>query len=404
MTALHLACEDLIRSSCRVAIVAGINILEKQSYVRMSAAGLLGDSAGVRSFESTRGMLPSEGMVAVMLKPLAAAIADGDCIRAVIKSTAVSNTGTESEYAPVRYARTAQFLDRCSVDPRTISYVEGASFGESSTDAIEVWALSKALLERGVPRGGCALGTVKMNIGHALSLSGLTQLTKVILQFQHEELVPAIASQSLNSGIEFEQSALALNASLVPWKRRSETARRALIVSVGGGGALVHVLLEEPPSNRKVAERPQQGSQVVILSARDEVRLRAYLGALLEYSSRNRDADLRDVAYTLQTGREPMEARFATVVDNMGQLEATLRDFLNPDATAAVSASKAPVFVKFGATVDYGPEPGTDPGQPQRMAYDWVAGGKVDWSGLAAAAGRRRVVLPTYPFQSAELT
>jgi acyl transferase domain-containing protein len=94
---------------------------------------------------------------------------------------------------------------------------------------------------------------VKPNIGHLETASGIAQLTKVLLQMKHRQLLPTRFSSELDPAIELESSPFYLQRELSPWERIrvkkngswQEFPRRAAISSGGGGGMLSHLIVEE---------------------------------------------------------------------------------------------------------------------------------------------------------------
>ena len=92
--------------------------------------------------------------------------------------------------------------------------------------------------------------------------------------------------------------------------------RRAGISSFGAGGSNAHVLIEEYEA--PISQAIQSGTpHLIVLSARNEDRLKASAERLLEFlkrdiaeaSSSGSNISLPDIAYTLQTGREAMKER-----------------------------------------------------------------------------------------------
>ena len=95
LVALHEACEAIRAGRIATAIVGGINILlSPWSYVGFCRAAMLSPTGHCYAFdERADGYVRSEGGGALVLKPLAQAIADGDPIRAVIRGTGVNSDG-----------------------------------------------------------------------------------------------------------------------------------------------------------------------------------------------------------------------------------------------------------------------------------------------------------------------
>ncbi|WP_193510681.1 polyketide synthase, partial [Streptomyces coeruleorubidus] len=97
--AIHLACADLLRGECDLAIAGGINLtVNEDKYLALSQMQLLGTHPGSRSFRDGDGYLPAEAVGAVLLKPLQTAQRDGDTVLAVIKSTASQHSGHSSGF------------------------------------------------------------------------------------------------------------------------------------------------------------------------------------------------------------------------------------------------------------------------------------------------------------------
>ncbi len=126
---------------------------------------------------------------------------------------------------------------------------------------------------------------------------------------------------------------------LADWKRpvieengaQKEIPRIAGISSFGAGGANAHILIEEYiEPDREISEPfTDEDPAVILLSAKQEASLKRRAQRLLQAIRKNdvTDRDLRDAAYTLQTGREAMEERAAFIVTSTEQLAEKLRPF-----------------------------------------------------------------------------
>ena len=95
------------------------------------------------------GYVRSEGAGMVLLKPLADAMRDGDCIYAVIRATALNQDGrtpgltVPSEAAQAALVRTA--CERAGIAPSEVQYVEAHGTGTAVGDPIEANALASVL-------------------------------------------------------------------------------------------------------------------------------------------------------------------------------------------------------------------------------------------------------------------
>ena len=199
------------------------------------------------------GFVPGEGVGIVVLKTYEQAIKDRDNIYALISATSVNHCGKTNAYmtpSPNQQALVIQqALEQSNIDPRTISYIEAAANGSEMGDAIEMTALTKVFGKRDGVQGNYKIGSVKPNIGHCESASGMSQLTKVILSLNHKTLVPTLLPEELNPNIDFDELPFQLQREVCEWKPvivdGHEVPRRAGITSIGAGGVNAHIIVEE---------------------------------------------------------------------------------------------------------------------------------------------------------------
>ncbi|ATQ70566.1 MULTISPECIES: SDR family NAD(P)-dependent oxidoreductase [Methylosinus] len=381
LTAIHLACESLRRGECGAALAGGVNlVLHPQQPLELCRAGMLSHGPATRAFgDGGDGFVQGEGVGIVLLKPLAAALADGDSIRAVILGSAINAGGKTSGYTVPNPRAQSQVVTRAlrsaGAPPASISYVECHGTGTSLGDPIEIAGLADALSEgRAAP---CALGSVKSNIGHLEAAAGIAGLTKAVLQLQHGRIVPSLHASPPNPKIDFSLGPFRVAQQLEDWD--GDGPRRAGVSSFGAGGANAHIVLEAAPEPAPTTA--SSGPWLVPLSARDPERL-----ALMARSLRERLAsgvDLADVAYTLGVGREAMEARFAVVVADRAEL---LRALERPLALAQAGAADATALARALERRDL-----------HALAELWMQGATIDFARLYDGETRRRVSLPGHP-------
>ncbi|WLQ38964.1 type I polyketide synthase [Streptomyces laculatispora] len=422
MTALHEACEHLLHGACEVAVAGGVNLyLHPSSYVSLCGLQMLADEDKCRSFGAGgNGFVPGEGVGALVLKRLEDAERDGDHIHAVIRGTSINHGGTTNGYTvpnPVAQGRVVRdALDRAGIDARTISYVEAHGTGTALGDPIEVNGLTRAFSHDTQDLQYCAIGSVKSNIGHAEAAAGIAGVFKVVLQMRHGELASSLHADEVNPHIDFEATPFVVQRKGAEWKRpvvavdgvSSEVPRRAGVSSFGAGGSNAHVVIEE-----YVRDQPDPGAvraggpAVVVLSAKDEERLREQARALLDAlpDTERSGAALADVAYTLQVGREAMSERLGTVVGSFGELRDRLRAFLDhPQGGAglhrghAARADRALTALTADAELSAVVRTWLAKGLYAKVLDLWVNGFELDWGGLHQAGAARIVPLPTYPF------
>ncbi|ADM70832.1 Polyketide synthase PksN [Paenibacillus polymyxa E681] len=420
--AVHMACESLIRGECQIAVAGGGNLLTSpKKYIESSQNQLIGSHEDSRSFADGDGYLPAEGVGAVLLKPLHKAVQDGDCILAVIKSTATNHGGHSNGYTIPNPNAQAQLVEenflKAGIDPRTISYVEAAANGSTLGDPIELAALNKAFQKFTTEQQFCAIGSVKSNIGHAEAASGISQLTKVILQLWHRKLVPTIKAEKLNPNINFSNTPFYLQREVQEWERpvieiqgeEREFPLRATVSSFGAGGSNVHFILEEyiPSEKDNIHLRVADQPQVVILSDINRERLMALANQLLGYLEQQSDDALQDIAFTLQTGREAMTCRAAIVASTRQDLLTGLRELLEiADSGNGPEGASIPLFIgesaedsntsallsgKIGETVS---QLLLEEKNMENIAMYWTQGGRISWEALHKDKDVRRIPLP----------
>ncbi len=427
--AVHMACESLRQGECSLAVAGGVNLtLRPEKYLALSRANILGSSPDCRSFADSDGYLPAEGVGAVLLKPLGEAQRDGDHIWAVIKATSVNNGGRSGGYAVPNLHAQAQLmtenLAKAGVEPRSISYIEANANGMPLGDALEIAALQKVFRDVGKGEKFCALGSVKANIGHAEIASGISQLTKVILQLHHRQLVPTIKAKTLNPNINLAETPLYLQREHVAWERpviesggmRQECPRRATVSSFGGGGTNVHLVLEETPDihgvrDEKAEKELSQGPYIMVFSAKSEAELGRLIRRMLEYVEEQGEVSLAEIAYTLQIGREAMGNRMAAVVEGKEQLKGLLGEFLKVSPKGKSLQKKGALF--SGCVSEETPDVlrvfSQEAGEKEfkkllqeknfeKIAEYWTRGAKMPWELLYEGRKVARVPLPTYPF------
>ncbi len=373
LTAIHLAVRAIRAGECSAAIAGGVNLsLHPNKYLMMAHGGFEATDGRCRSFGAGgTGYVPSEGVGAVVLKPLAQALADGDPVCAVIRGTAVNHGGRSNGYTvPDPVAQSATIRDALAdggVDPAAISYVECHGTGTALGDPIEIAGLKRVF---GAGQR-LALGSVKSNIGHCESAAGVAGLTKVILQMQHRMRVPSLHSVNLNPGLGIEGTGFAVDQAITPWTAPGGRLF-AGISSFGAGGSNAHLVLEQAPQEA----RPQTGDTgpfALILSARGSEQIAQMAAALADRIVQERPS-LAAVAYTLQTGRRSLPVRAGVIVSSFDEAVSALRGLAQ--GRPAVATGDAPV--------------------PQCLRR-WLAGERVDWTQFYPTPPHR-VRLPLYPF------
>src|ERR1039458_5622926 len=153
----------------------------------------------------------------VLLKPLAAALEDGDHIYATIKGSAINNDGAlkagfTAPSVSGQAAVISEALANSGIGPDAIGYVEAHGTGTRQGDPIEIAGLTQAYRQGTERRCYCAIGSVKSNIGHLDVASGIASLIKTALTLDRGQMPPSLHFERGNPEIDFAASPFFLNA------------------------------------------------------------------------------------------------------------------------------------------------------------------------------------------------
>ncbi|MEU2494312.1 SDR family NAD(P)-dependent oxidoreductase [Streptomyces sp. NPDC007883] len=411
-TALQLACDAIRGGTVTAAVAGGVNvILHPARRIQYAQLGMVSRTGRCRPFGADAdGMVPSEGVGAVLLRPLRDALADGDHIHGVIKAIAANSDGRTNGFtvpSPDAQAElVSRTLRRAGIDPASIGYVEAHGTGTKLGDPIEIRGLARAY-GHGLRPGSIPIGSVKGNIGHTEAAAAVAGLTKVLLQLRYRTLVPSLHSERLNPHIDFAATPFRVQQETVTWPAGPNgTPRRAALSSFGAGGVNVHLIVEEAPDLPRTAT--PAGPELIVLSARDEEALGEVCARLAAWLREDEGRHpLADIAYTLRAGREPLACRVAFTAGDLDALEAALGRLASP--ADGMEAEAAALGAAFGQAVGDPALAEILDGGPESTALRrvglaalgrlWCRGVTVDWARVMPGAARRRVPLPGYPFR-----
>ena len=315
LVAAHYACLSLQTGESDMALVGGVNLQTTPlSYIRLSNARALSFSGKSYVFDRRAdGFVPGEGVGAILLKTLPAAIRDRDTIYAVIKGSACNNDGYTMGATTPNHRTQKEVLLRAyedsGISPATISYIEAHGTGTTIGDPIELKALTEVFRQFTPKKGFCAIGSVKTNIGHLDTAAGIAGLIKVVLALYHRQIPPTLHCQQPNPRLNFITSPFYPVLYPQPWPLW-EKERRAGISAFGFGGTNCHLVLQEaPPQNSEV--RPQLEQYLLTLSANSPAALASSLSEYDRYLSEHPQSALADICYSANNGRDALRQRLA---------------------------------------------------------------------------------------------
>ena len=200
LVAVHLACQSLLSGECDMALTgaSAIRLPHRVGYT-FEPGAMVSPSGHCRPFDiKSDGTIFGSGVAALILKPMQAALDDGDRIHAVIRGSAINNDGAmKMTYAAPAVVGQAEVIAEAhavaAVDASTIGYVETHGTGTPLGDPIEIEALRQAFdAGEGERTSPCVIGSVKSNIGHLDAASGVVGLVKTILCLKNKAIPPTV--------------------------------------------------------------------------------------------------------------------------------------------------------------------------------------------------------------------
>ncbi|MFF9622811.1 type I polyketide synthase [Streptomyces griseosporeus] len=357
LIALDQAVHQLRSGACAAAVVGGVYVsLTPDSLVGFSRLGALSADGVCRPFdERADGFVLGEGAGAVVLRPLADALAAGDRIYAVVKGTGAANDGASSGPLSPTPEGQLRAMRRAYADaglpPGAVGFLEAHGTGTTVGDRVEVEALRRL---RGADAAPCWLSSAKALIGHGLSAAGIAGLIKTALVVHHRTVVPQPRTVP-HPELGLDAARLRLADTARPWPD-GDAPRRAAVSSFGFGGTNVHVVLEEapapapphrprPPARTRTAARPQ----LALVTAGSPALLRDHIDDLLGTLERTPAPSMAALAHTLG-GRAPLPSRLAVVAadpaaftDRLRRARRQLADGVRGDLGDDAWAADAPL-------------------------------------------------------------
>ncbi|HYM35780.1 MAG TPA: beta-ketoacyl synthase N-terminal-like domain-containing protein, partial [Steroidobacteraceae bacterium] len=330
LVAAHQACLSLRAEECNTALAAGVNLmLTPQSYVAMSHAGMLSPDGKCYAFDQrANGMVPGEAVVAIVLKRLSHAEADGDRIYATIRGSGINYDGkTNGLTAPSGAAQSELINDvyaRARIQATDIDYVITHGTGTRLGDPVEINALRDAFKDSPQKEPFCALTSTKTNLGHTFAASGLVSLISLVQALRHETIPASLHCEQLSEYIDWKNSPFYVNTQNKAWPKNTEKHRYGAVSAFGMSGTNAHMVVESyEPVDQSSSTSITAPYYLLALSAKTPAALQQRAKDLLEVlkdERRNWDGTaLAALSYTLLNHRQHFNHRCAVVIEEREQ-------------------------------------------------------------------------------------
>ncbi len=359
LVALHQACEAIRAGRISSAIVGGVNLLlTPYPFLGFCRASMLSPRGRCFAFdERADGYVRGEGGGVVILKPLAEAVSNHDCIRALVLATGSNSDGRTIGLSLPNEAAQAALLQsvyqEIGIAADDLAYFEMHGTGTPVGDPVEAAAVGRTLGPR--RREPLPIGSVKTNIGHLEAASGIAGLLKATLALERGVLPASLHCETPNPKIDF--AALNLRVVRAPEAISMSLERRtAGVNSFGFGGTNAHVVLAAPPTSTKSADL--SALPPLVISAATEASLRALAAGWQSSLTETADEQLPKLLRAAAHGRDQQHHRLAIHGVNRHELADSLGRFQERQAApeivtgiAVAGARLAFVFSGNGAQI-----------------------------------------------------
>lgn len=384
LVALHYACQSLKTKETDYALAGGVNVvLLPESNITLCRAKALSPEGQCKTFdESANGYVRSEGCGVLLLKRLSDAQRDKDTILAVIKASAVNNDGRSAGLTVPNGKSQAQVmlkaLSQSHLDLNEIGYVEAHGTGTPLGDPIEVEAINAVYGDARLSDNPLYLGTVKTNIGHLESASGIAGIIKTILSLKNHKIYRHLNFKNLNPSIQLKQARIPLETT--HWSSK-KALRAAGVNAFGFSGTNAHVIVQEYKNPTGDVFLSTNQIYVLNLSAKSKYSLDGLVHQYQEFLA-NTDACFADICFTAATCRSHYQYRLIVVAANNEEALACLTKGdvgLSYDENRALPIANVPL---------------------DTLAQSYLKGKEVDWSHFYKHLHRsfQKVSLPVYVF------
>ena len=405
LVAVHVARKAILDNECDMALVgsARINYLPLEGLLEF---GVASSDGRTRTFDvSADGTGTGEGIVAIMLKSYNQALHDNDHIYGVIKGSAVNHDGRSIGLtAPNASAQRDVIIDawkNAEVSCEDISYIEAHGTGTKLGDPVEILGISKAFETYTKRKQFCAIGSVKANVGHLDNSSGILGLVKVLLMLQHKEIPPLPNFNFPNKEIDFINSPVYVNDKVIKWVSHKKQ-RLCGVSSFSFCGTNCHMIVSEHMYDNSLTDNEDSSSyRIFTLSAKSLTALQSLTKKYYQFIH-NRNVNISDLCYTMNTGRSHYGYRIALLTECrkdklIESLSYMLKNWFSISGHNGIYANlngvKSEELLNFEKSVNW-----KEKRQLEDICQSYISGHDINWQKLWVGTKKHTISLPPYIF------
>ncbi|KAK2006472.1 beta-ketoacyl synthase domain-containing protein [Colletotrichum eremochloae] len=366
LVAIHMACRAIATGECSRAVAGGANIITSpHDYRDLKAAGFLSPTGQCKPFDAgADGYCRGEAVCVVVLKSLAAAMAEDDEILGVVVGSATSQNDQNGPIivpnAKSQAGLLRKVMEVSNVVPGDVTYVEAHGTGTDVGDPIEVTSIREAF---GGPsrKSKLRFASIKGNIGHVEAASGAAGLIKAILMMRHGKIPPQASYRSLNPRIPpLDPDEMEIPQVVTNW---GPAERIACVNNYGAAGSNAAIMIRETPVIPKSTDNKTHPTNNIsappswplVISASNRVSLCSYCQKLLDWLRRGKtdtvsDFSVADILFNLsRRANHALSNIVSTSVSDVSALEAILCAVVSGGGPVYITPSPPPpVILLFG--------------------------------------------------------
>ncbi|MEA5523553.1 PfaB family protein [Nodularia spumigena] len=263
--------------------------------------------------ENADGWMVGEGAGAVVLKRHDTAQKDNHKIYAVLDAVSFAAATNDACQKAFEIAK---------IQPQEINYVEVFGSGIPQQDEAEITGLLQAYPQTGNGLQ-CAIGSVKANIGHTYTASGIASLIKTALCLYYRYIPATPKWSGAKTPQKWSGSPFYVATESRPWfVDKGGTRRIAAINSIGIDETYTHVILSEDPDQEERDSKylQQMPFHLFPVAAENQNNLQEVLNSL-EKTIEDSSCLSTTASQTFTTFKEHSESKYALTITGRNKKE-----------------------------------------------------------------------------------